>query len=376
MKPDYYKILGLEKSATEDEIKQAYRSLAKTLHPDVNKDADAESKFKQVSEAYEVLSNPDKRADYDSGGRSSRGRNPFNIDPNDLFNQYRDFHSRMNREPTGIDNRANLILDLEELVHGVDKECVIEWNDKCSFCDGLGHKAEAVKKTCSTCKGEGSVNRHYKDTRTRREMHFQQTCNSCNGDGLCYEEGDKCKACQSRGVTSSKKTIKCRIPAGVSEGSIVQLPGYGLLRNGSGPRGDLFLQVIIKQHEIFETDGYDVVLNYPLKIRQAIFGDIIAVPTLHGPKQAKVHKGTQDGMVLRIPGAGLPKGNGVNTDMLVCFSIEVPCVDDSVNDQTPLTDLETPEQLPLTFSKMEKIQGYLKKGAKNGQETKSRDSSK
>lgn len=136
------------------------------------------------------------------------------------------------------------------------------------------------------------------------------------------------------------------------------------------------MQVIIKQHEIFETDGYDVVLNYPLKIRQAIFGDIIAVPTLHGPKQAKVHKGTQDGMVLRIPGAGLPKGNGVNTDMLVCFSIEVPCVDDSVNDQTPLTDLETPEQLPLTFSKMEKIQGYLKKGAKNGQETKSRDSSK
>jgi molecular chaperone DnaJ len=320
MKRDYYEILTVEKTATAEEIKKAYRKLAMQYHPDRNPgDAEAEEKFKEAAEAYEVLSDQDKRARYDRFGHQGvRNDHHHYTNVNDIFSQFSDifgggsifdqfFGGGFQQQRGGAtverggDVQVKASLTLEEIATGVERTIKVRHLRTCGTCDGSGAKDGAAVDTCKTCSGLGQV-------RQVRSMGFGQfvnvtTCPTCRGEGRVVK--DKCGECRGEGRLEQEDTLKVKIPAGVSEGNYLTLSGQGHAGRRGGPNGDCFVVIEEEEHDIFVRDGDDVVLDLDISFPQAALGAEIEVPTLTGASLLKIQSGTQSGTLLRMRDKGI-----------------------------------------------------------------------
>lgn len=340
-KRDYYEVLGVSKDASEKEIKKAFRKKAMEYHPDRNQNSkEAEEKFKEVNEAYEILSDPQKRETYDrfghagfdpnaGGGFSGGFGGGFSGDFSDLGDIFGDMfggmfgggRSRRQGPTKGADLRYSMSISFEEAAFGTEKEIKIRRDEECDECHGTGAKPGTSPKTCPDCNGTGQIR---KAIRTPLGSMMQQTtCPRCNGTGEIIET--PCSKCQGRKTISVEKTIKVKIPAGISDESTLRMQGDGQPGKKGGPRGDLFIHIDVRPHPLFVRDGNDVWLEVPISIVQATLGDELEVPTLDSKIKYKIPEGTQTGTVFRIKGKGIPylraTGRG---DQLIRVKVEIP----------------------------------------------------
>jgi molecular chaperone DnaJ len=339
-KRDYYEILSVERMASSEEIKKSYRKLAVKYHPDKNPgDKAAEEKFKELGEAYEILSDPQKRAVYDqhghaafdkrSGGGFARGGGGFH-DPFDIFrevfgggggNIFDDLFGGGRSDPTqpqrGEDLRYDMEITFEEAAHGCEKEITVTKPERCEVCDGSGAETGSRVKTCPTCGGRGQV------ISSRGIFSIAQTCPSCQGAGRVIEK--PCKACHGSGRKDKASKIKLRIPGGVDTGSRLRSMGNGQAGLRGGPSGDLYVVLHVKPHEIFQRDGDDLLCEIPVGFVQAALGTDIEVPTLSGKAEIKIPAGTQPGTMFRLKGKGIKNVQGYgHGDLHVRVLVEVP----------------------------------------------------
>ncbi|MGE6259459.1 molecular chaperone DnaJ [Heyndrickxia sporothermodurans] len=333
-KRDYYEVLGIEKNASKDEIKKAYRKLSKKYHPDINKEADAAEKFKEVKEAYEVLSDDQKRSHYDQFGHTdpNQGFGGFGNGDfggfggfEDIFSTFFGGGSSRRRDPNaprqGADLQYTMALDFEEAVFGKETVIEIPREETCDTCNGTGAKSGTKPETCSYCHGSGQLN-------TEQNTPFgkivnRRVCNHCNGTGKMIK--DKCKTCSGTGKVKKRRKINVKIPAGVDDGQQLRVTGQGEPGINGGPAGDLYVVFHVKEHEFFERDGDDIYCEIPITFSQAALGDEIEVPTLHGKVKLKVPAGTQTGTKFRLRGKGVPnvRGYGVG-DQHILVKIVTP----------------------------------------------------
>lgn len=336
-KEDYYDLLGVSRDADAATIKKAYRKLAIKYHPDKNPDDTvAEEKFKQIGEAYEVLSDEDKRAAYDRYGHDAfeggmgGGRGGFH-DASDIFSQvfggafgggFEDLfggggrrRGRSVRQP-GSDLRYDLQISLEEAAKGVEKELEIEREGTCSSCGGKGSKSDSGVKVCTTCGGRGVVAR-------QAGIFVQQTtCPECRGTGEVIK--DPCGECRGTGTSAETKRIKIRIPAGVETGTRLRSTGNGDAGQRGGGNGDLYVFIIVKEHDIFKRSGETLFCEVPVPFSVATLGGELKVPTLEGKASIKIPAGTQGGTVFRLRGKGMQSLHGGKGDLHVELKVEVP----------------------------------------------------
>ena len=342
-KRDYYEVLGLEKSASDDEIKKSYRKLAKQYHPDLHPgDKECEDKFKEIGEAYEVLSDPDKKARYDQYGFAG-------VDPNygagagggfgGGFGDFGDLgdilgtifgggfgfgggtQTRRNAPQKGESLRVRLGITFEEAAFGCTKEISVPRIEDCEDCGGTGCKPGTSPDTCPDCGGSGSV-------RTQQRTPFgvmQSTsaCRKCGGTGKIIK--DPCPSCSGKGKVRKNRTISVNIPAGIDDGQTISLRGQGHAGANGGPKGDLLITVSVKAHALFERDGSSVLFEMPISFVQAALGAEVEVPTLDGKVKYTIPEGTQTGTTFRLRGKGIPylNGNG-RGDQYVTVNIETP----------------------------------------------------
>ncbi|MEW6430604.1 MAG: molecular chaperone DnaJ [Myxococcota bacterium] len=323
-KRDYYEVLGVERNADADSLKRAFRKAAMQYHPDRNPgDKHAEEKFKEASEAYEVLSDPDKRARYDRFGHQGvegfqSGFNTVNI--NDIFGEiFGDIFGggrRGRQRNRGADLRYNLELTFEEAAFGTEVNVKIPRPKRCAECDGTGSKSKHMR-TCPTCGGAGEV--RY----TQGFFAVARACSQCNGSGQVVS--DPCKACKGEGVVDSVSELSVKIPAGVDTGTRVRLAGEGEPGEHGGPPGDLYVVVHVKEHPLFHREEYEVFCEVPISFVQAALGAQLEVPTLDGMVKMKIPEGTQSGKIFRLKGKGVPHlhGNG-RGDQHVRVIVETP----------------------------------------------------
>ncbi|MDO9047851.1 MAG: molecular chaperone DnaJ [Methylobacter sp.] len=328
-KEDFYKLLGVDRNASDAEIKKSYRSKAMKFHPDRNKDnpVEAEAKFKQIKEAYEVLSDPKKRSAYDQfghagidpsmgGGRSGGfgGGESFSDIFGDIFGGGRQQRSNVQR---GSDLRYNLELTLEEAVFGTDAKIRVPVLVACGECSGSGAKKGSSPVICSTCHGHGQV---------RMQQGFfsvQQTCPTCRGTGKQIK--DPCGVCYGQGRVQENKTLSAKIPAGVDTGDRIRLAGEGEAGEFGGPAGDLYVQVQVKDHQIFTRDGANLYCEVPISFPTACLGGELEVPTLNGKVLLKIPAETQTGKLFRLRGKGVkPVRGGPVGDLLCKVQVETP----------------------------------------------------
>ena len=340
-KRDYYEVLGVSKTATDDEIKKAYRKMALKYHPDKNPDdKEAEEKFKEAAEAYDVLSNADKRARYDQFGHSMGGQQGFGgfggggFSMEDIFSQFGDIFGgrfsgqwggatggRGRRVNRGSDLRIKVKLTLEEIAKGASKTLKIPTLVKCEHCEGTGAKDGKSFSTCSTCNGTGTVI-HTQNT-FLGPMQSTSTCPSCNGEGKIITE--KCSHCNGEGVNRQETTVSFNIPAGVADGMILTVRGKGNAPRRGGVNGDLLVVIEEVAHPDLIRDGNDVIYNLMLDIPTATLGGSVEVPTITGKARVKIALGTQPGKVLRLRGKGLPSTEGYGTgDELINIMVYIP----------------------------------------------------
>ncbi len=340
-KRDYYDVLGVSKTASDDEIKKAYRKMALKYHPDKNPgDKDAEEKFKEAAEAYDVLSNADKRARYDQFGHSMGGQQGFGgfggggFSMEDIFSQFGDIFGgrfsgqwggatggRGRRVNRGSDLRIKVKLTLEEISKGASKTLKIPTLVKCEHCEGTGAKDGKAFSTCSTCNGTGTVV-HTQNT-FLGPMQSTSTCPSCNGEGKIITE--KCSHCNGEGVNRQETTVSFNIPAGVADGMILTVRGKGNAPRHGGINGDLLVVIEEVTHPDLIRDGNDVIYNLMLDIPTATLGGSVEVPTITGKARVKIAPGTQPGKVLRLRGKGLPSTEGYGTgDELINIMVYIP----------------------------------------------------
>ena len=336
-KRDYYEVLGVTRSASADDIKNAFRNLARKLHPDVNKAEDAEEKFKEINEAYGVLSDPDKRAAYDRYGFQGVNTNGMpdysSMDLSDLFDLFGlggfggfggfGGSSRRSRNAPrrGADLSTRLKLTFEEAVFGTEKEVDITRNEKCSVCSGSGAEPGSRPVTCQTCKGAGEV-RQVQQT-FLGQMVQVVTCPTCGGRGEIIEK--PCTNCRGSGL--ERKTIrkKVNIPAGIDNGNQVRMIGEGQPGANGGPNGNFYIEIEVAPHKFFRRNGYDILLDLDINMAQAALGDEITVPTLDGDVKLRIPPGTQPGRVFRLKEKGVPilqrteRGN-----QLVTVNVQIP----------------------------------------------------
>ncbi|HEX54643.1 MAG: molecular chaperone DnaJ [Candidatus Altiarchaeales archaeon] len=323
-KRDYYEILGVDRDATPEEIKRAYRRLAKKYHPDVCKDPDAEEKFKEISEAYEVLIDPEKRANYDRFGHSSTreffGKEGFDWsdfthfhDIADLFE--RDFFGRdifeiffgsRGRRPgprRGDDLRCDVEISLEDAATGVEKEISVFRTETCDLCNGSGARSSNDVRTCPDCNGTGQKRSEKKTI----FGHFVSvtTCSRCGGSGKIITA--LCPRCNGSGSIKRTRRIRVRVPAGVDDGHTLRIRGEGESGIRGGPPGDLYVVVHVKPHEVFERRGDDIFTEIPITFSQAALGTEIEVPTLMSKARIRIPAGTDSGTVFRLKGEGMPR---------------------------------------------------------------------
>ena len=337
-KRDYYEVLGLERNADDAAIKKAYRTLAKKYHPDVNPgDKDAEEKFKEVNEAYSVLSDAQKRARYDQfghedptgGGSGFGGFEGFGSFGggfggfDDLFNMFTGgaSSSRRNGPVQGDDIRINLSLTFEEAAKGCAKEINLVRTETCDECKGTGAKAGTKPQTCSRCRGTG-VETVIANTAFGRVQN-RRACSVCGGRGSTIS--DPCPKCAGKGKVRSSRRRSVNIPAGVDEGQIVTVYGQGHAGENGGPAGDLQLFISIKPHKLFARDGADLYIDVPISFTQAALGCEIDIPTLDKPIKYTIPEGTQPGAQFRVKGMGIPYVKSTNKgDLYINIRVEVP----------------------------------------------------
>jgi len=327
-KRDYYEVLGISRNASEDQIKKAYRKLALKHHPDRNPgDKAAEELFKEASEAYQILSDSERRAQYDRFGHaafSDIGASGFDFASSfeDLFGDvFGDFfgapRGRGRRGRRGQDLRYDLELTFEEAAFGTEKKLQVPRMSTCDTCGGKGAKHASGIQTCSACRGTGQTSFQ------QGFFRIAKTCGSCNGQGTIITE--PCGACHGSGSVRKVRTRTVKVPAGVETGSRLMLRGDGELGTGGGPSGDLYVVIQVKEHPLFARDGTTIVCEVPLSFPQAALGVEIEVPTLDGKVRRKVPAGTQSGTVFRLRGKGLPDPAGHGRgDQLVRIVVETP----------------------------------------------------
>jgi molecular chaperone DnaJ len=335
-KRDYYEVLGVEKGASDDEIKKAYRKLAVKYHPDKNPgDKAAEEKFKELGEAYEVLNDSERRALYDQYGHAAFdrragggfGRGGFH-DPFEVFREvfggggiFEDLFGGGRHDPSqpqrGDDLRYDMEITFEEAAHGCDKEITVTKPERCDVCDGSGAEAGSKIRTCPTCGGRGQV------ISSRGIFSIAQTCPQCQGAGRVIEK--PCKTCRGTGRRERTSKIKLRIPAGVDTGARLRSAGSGEAGFRGGPPGDLYVVLHVKAHQIFQRDGDDLLCEVPVNFVQAALGADISVPTLDGNAPLRVPAGTQPGTMFRLKGKGIKNIQGYGYgDLHVRVNVEVP----------------------------------------------------
>lgn len=335
-KRDYYEVLGVEKSADKSAIKKAYRRLARKYHPDVNKEEGAKEKFQEINEAYEVLSDDEKRARYDQFGHAGANQN-FGGDGGgfggfeDIFDMFfggGGGRRNPNGPRQGADLQYRMDLDFEEAAFGKETEIELPKDEECTTCGGSGAKPGTKKETCSHCHGTGQIS---EETSTMfGRMINQRTCPYCHGTGEFIKE--KCPDCLGKGTVRKTKKIRVKIPAGVDTGQQIRIPGEGEKGINGGPNGDLYVVFDVNDHEFFERDGNDIYCEMPLTFTQAALGDEIEVPTLHGKVKLKIPAGTQTGTRFRLRQKGIKdvRGYGMG-DQHVIVRVVTP---------TKLTDKE------------------------------------
>ena len=338
-KRDYYEVLGVSKDASDDEIKSAFRKLAKKYHPDISKEENAEQKFKEVQEAYEVLGDPNKRKTYDqfghaafdqaAGGGGYGGAGGFGgfgggfdasgFDFGDIFDNifgggFGGFGGSSSRTSArqGADRLMRVRLTFEEAVFGCEKDIKLEVNDKCDDCNGKGGTGE---EACSKCHGSGTI------TQEQRTLFgtfmSKTTCDECKGKGKVYTH--KCSTCKGTGRIVSNKTITVSVPKGVDTGNRLRITGKGEAGLNGGPNGDLYLEFVVEQHEFYNRDGDDIYLKVPINITEAVLGTKKEIPTLFGNVKLTIPEGTNTGDKQRIKGKGINKG-----DMYVIMEVRIP----------------------------------------------------
>lgn len=330
---DYYHILGVEKNASKDDIKKAFRKLAMKYHPDRGGD---ETKFKEINEAYQVLSNDNKRAQYDrfgtaGAGTGAGGANPFegfggfssagfdaaDFDFGDIFSEFFGGHQRTQTK-RGNDIAVDLQIPFEESVFGATRTLTLNQTLVCQTCKGTGAKEKSKMNTCTTCNGQGKI-------RDARKSFFGtftaiRECDICGGSGKVPEE--KCKTCKGMGVTRGQQQVEFNIPAGIRDGEVIRLAGKGEAIRG-GINGDLYIRLHVEPHETFTRDGADLRMSMELKLTEALLGTEKKVETLEGPITVKVPAGAYHGEELRIRGKGVPMG-GKKGDLLITLQIAFP----------------------------------------------------
>ncbi len=336
-KRDYYEVLGVSKGASEDELKKAYRKEAKKYHPDLHPgDKEAEVKFKEVNEAYEVLSDSDKRAKYDQfghagvdpnfGGGGGFGGGFGGFDFGDIFDMFGGGFggfggNRRNGPRRGQDIQKIVEVTFEEAAFGCKKQINVNKQENCPTCNGSGAKPGTSPETCTRCGGRGQV-----ENRTRTPLGFMTNvtvCPECRGSGKIIKE--PCKDCHGSGKIRKSRTVEIDIPQGINDGQTMQMSGFGEPGERGGPNGDLLITIKIKNHEFFKRDNYDVYVELPVTFIQATLGATVKVPTLDGIVEYDIPEGTQSGSVFRLRGKGVPflrgKGRG---DQYVTVEIEIP----------------------------------------------------
>lgn len=336
-KRDYYEVLGVNKGASEDEIKKAFRSMSKKYHPDLNpNNKEAEEKFKEVNEAYQVLSDADKRSKYDQFGHAGvdpnfgagGGYGGAGFDFGDIFGDifgggFGGFGGGRRRSGPRRGNDIRQVIDItfEEAAFGCDKQMNIQTQEKCETCGGSGAKKGTSAETCPNCHGSGRV-----QTQQRTILGYmttETTCPNCHGEGKIIKE--PCRDCRGTGKVRKSKTIEVHIPAGIDDGQTIQLTGKGEAGDKGGPNGDLLLTVRVRKHAIFEREGNNVYIDMPITFVQAAIGATVKVPTLDGLVELDIPEGTQTGSRFRMKGKGIPflrsKSRG---DQYVTVNVEVP----------------------------------------------------
>lgn len=336
-KRDYYEVLGVSKTADEKELKKAYRKLAKQYHPDTNQnDKVAEEKFREATEAYEVLNDPEKRKQYDQFGHAAfsqtggaGGYGGFGgMDMGDIFGDiFGDFfgggrRSNPNAPRQGASLRASLELEFKEAVFGVEKDLNVTVSEECTHCGGSGAKPGTKPETCSTCGGSGQV--RYNQQTMFGGVSSVRPCSACSGSGKIIKE--KCPTCSGGGYVKTKKRISVTIPAGIEDGQTIRLRGKGEPGLNGGPRGDILLTLYVKPSPLFERVGNDIYYTMPISFTQAALGDELVVPTLEGEVSYPMSAGTQTGTRFRLRGKGVPYLNNsrLRGDQYITVVVQTP----------------------------------------------------
>lgn len=378
-KRDYYEILEVSKTASPEEIKKAYRKKAIQYHPDKNPDnKEAEEKFKEAAEAYEVLSDPDKRSRYDQfghagmgGGATGGGYSGGGMSMDDIFSHFGDIFGghfgggfsgfsssrggqRVNR---GSDLRVKVKLNLQEIAKGVEKKIKVKKYVSCKSCNGTGAENGSSYSTCSACKGTGSVTKVVNTI--LGQMQTSAPCSSCGGEGKIIT--NKCKQCNGEGILRDEEIITINIPAGVAEGMQLSMSGRGNAARRGGINGDLLVVIEEERNEELLRDQNDVIYNLLLSFPMAAIGGHIEVPTIDGKAKIKIEPGTQPGKVLRLRNKGLPSINGYGTgDLLVNISVYVP-EDLSKEEKSILEKLESANNFQPKQSVKDKIFNHFRR---------------
>lgn len=384
---DYYKTLGVERQATQEEIKKAYRKLAVKYHPDKNPDnKDAESQFKEISEAYEVLSDSQKRSAYDRYGKEGMQgfgaggagggagfssmedalrtfMGAFDGGGDSIFDNLFGFGGQggSQRQQTsaraGASKKVAINISFEEAAKGVEKELLITKYDNCKSCSGSGAKSPSSIKTCTHCDGNGQV------FQSRGFFSMSSTCSACHGNGQVIT--DPCKECHGQGRIKHKQKVKTTIPAGIDSGMTLKMHGHGDAGESGARAGDLYVEVRVKKHDIFERHGDDVIIDLPVSFHEAALGCKKEIPTpLSGNVRISIPEGTQTGKTLRVKKEGLPNVHGqTKGDLLIHILVETPSNLSSKQKELfkELGSLETDKNLPKKHSFLEKIKVFFSK---------------
>ena len=337
-KRDYYEILGISKDASEGDIKKAYRKVAKECHPDLNPDdKEAEQRFKDASEAYEVLGNAEKKSQYDQYGHAGMngqagggfgggfsGGGGFGDIFEDIFDMFGGGGSGGSRRqgPTrGADIRSGMNITFEEAAFGVEREVKIERTEDCSTCSGTGAKPGTDKKTCEKCSGTGQMK--FAQNTPFGQIVRTAACDECNGTGEKIES--PCSSCRGTGREKKIKKLNVKIPAGVDTGSVISLRGEGEAGEKGGPRGDLYIYIEVEPHKIFEREGTNIYCEVPISFSQAALGADLKVPSLEGKLKYTIEPGTQTGTTFRMKGKGIASlRGGRKGDLFVKVKVNIP----------------------------------------------------